>query len=90
MQQKETIQNDQFIRLDLVSKQTTLSKPFLRNNIATGLFPSPVKLGERLSVWLQSEVTAIMNARIAGNSNDEIKALVIKLEAQRKSIGGKV
>ena len=86
-QHHETIQNDQFIRLDLVSKQTTLSKPFLRNNIAKGLFPSPVKLGERLSVWLQSEVTAIMNARIAGNSNEDIKALVLELEAARKNAG---
>jgi prophage regulatory protein len=62
----------------------------LRNNIAKGLFPSPVKLGERLSVWLQSEVTAIMNARIAGISNDELKDLVKELEAARKSTGGKV
>jgi prophage regulatory protein len=89
-QQHETIQKDQFIRLDSVSSQTTLSKRFLRSDIAKGLFPRPIKLGERLSVFLQSEVDAIINARINGNSPEAIKALVIELEAQRKSTGGKV
>ena len=45
--------------------------------------PKPIQLGVRLSRWLESEVTAIINARIAGKSSTEIKALVIQLEAQR-------
>lgn len=43
----------------------------------------PIKFGLRVSRWLESEVTAIVNARIAGKSSTEIKALVIQLEAQR-------
>ena len=90
MQQNEAIQKDQFVRLDSVTHQTTLNEQFLRKDIAKGLFPRPIKLGERISVWVQSEVSAIINARIAGISNDELKSLVKDLEAARKSTGGKV
>ena len=90
MQQNEAIQNDQFVRHDLVKQQTTMCKPFLRKQIAKGLFPRAIKLSERVSVWLQSEITAFLNARIAGISNDELKDLVKELEAARKSTGGNV
>jgi prophage regulatory protein len=35
--------------------------------------------------WPSSEVTAINAARIAGKTDEEIRALVVKLEAARKS-----
>ncbi len=77
----------QLLRLALVSKQTAMPKSSVYAAIAKGLFTHPIKIGERMSAWLQSEVTAIVNARIAGKSNDEIKALVLKLEAERKNAG---
>jgi prophage regulatory protein len=80
----------QLLRLALVSKQTAMPKSSVYAAIAKGLFTSPIKLGERASAWLQSEVTAIINARIAGKSNDEIKALVLELEAERKNAGANV
>jgi hypothetical protein len=45
-------------------------------------------LGERISGWLESEVTAIMSARIAGKSETEIKELVLSLENQRMANWG--
>ena len=90
MQQNEAIQKDQFVRIGSVTQQTTLCKDFLYKQVAKGLFPSQIKLGERVSVWLQSEITTFLNARIAGISNDELKDLVKELEAARKSTGGKV
>ena len=90
MQQNEVIKNDQFVRIGSVTQQTTLCKDFLYKEIAKGLFPRSIKLGQRISVWLQSEVVAILNARIAGISNDELKDLVKELEAARKSMGGNV
>ena len=77
----------QLLRIALVSKQTAMPKSSVYAAIAKGLFTSPIKIGERMSAWLQSEITAINNARIAGKSNDEIKALVIELEAARKNAG---
>ena len=90
MQQNEENQKDQLLRLGSVTQKTTMRKHFLYKEVAKGLFPRPIKLGARVSVWLQSEVTALINARIAGKSNDEIKALVIELETARKSTGGEV
>ena len=77
----------QLLRIALLSKQTAMAKSSIYAAMAKGEFPHPIKLGERMVAWLQSEVTAIINARIAGKSNDEIKALVIELEAARKNAG---
>ena len=49
-----------------------------------GLFTPPVKLTPRSSAWPEHEVDAINAARIAGKSNDEIRALVARLVEQRK------
>lgn len=54
--------------------------------MAQGLFPKPIKLGPRSVGWLESEVEAINAARAAGKSDDEIRALVLKLEAARKTL----
>jgi prophage regulatory protein len=44
-----------------------------------------VKIGARASGWPSSEVAAINAARIAGATNEEIRALVAKLVAARQS-----
>jgi prophage regulatory protein len=51
--------------------------------VKKGLFTRPIKLGERISGWLETEVVAIMGARIAGKSEAQIKELVLSLENQR-------
>ena len=48
-----------------------------------GTFTKPVKIGARASGWPDHEVDAIVRARIAGKGDDEIRALVTKLHAQR-------
>jgi prophage regulatory protein len=53
--------------------------------IPAGLFPPPVKIGRRASAWPRSETEAVNAARIAGKGEDEIRALVSKLEAARKA-----
>ena len=53
-------------------------------DIKNGLFTTPVQIGARAVGWPSSEVEAINAARIAGKSNDEIRALVVQLEATRK------
>lgn len=50
--------------------------------IADGLFPPPIKIG-RKSVWPSNETQAIVRARIAGKSDDEIRALVCDLVSAR-------
>ena len=51
--------------------------------IHAGLFTSPVAIGQRAVGWPDHEVTAINAARIRGDSDDQIKALVAKLHAAR-------
>lgn len=54
-------------------------------DIQQGLFTPSVQIGARAVGWPSSEVEAINAARIAGKSDEEIRALVVKLEAARKS-----
>ena len=51
--------------------------------IKAGLFTKPVPIGQRSVGWPDAEVKAINQARIAGKSEAEIKALVDKLHADR-------
>ena len=51
--------------------------------IKAGLFTTGVAIGQRSKGWPHHEVHAINAARIAGQSEDQIKALVIKLHAER-------
>ena len=51
--------------------------------IKSGLFTKPVPIGPRSVGWPDYEIRAINSARIAGQSDDAIKALVIRLHAKR-------
>ncbi len=53
-------------------------------DIQQGLFTRPVQIGLRAVGWPSTEVEALNAARIAGKTDEEIRALVIKLEAARK------
>lgn len=54
-------------------------------DIQQGLFTRPVLIGTRAVGWPSSEVEALNAARIAGKSDDEIRALVVNLEAARNA-----
>lgn len=71
-------------RLPTVKSQSGLSRSTIYLRIANGLWTKPVSLGARAVGWPSSEVAAINCARIAGKSDAEIRALVVKLEAARK------
>lgn len=51
-----------------------------------GTFTRPVKRGKRSSGWPEEEVEILIAARAAGKSDEEIRALVIDLEAARQQI----
>jgi prophage regulatory protein len=73
------------LRLPAVKSQSGLSRSTVYLRISQGLWTKPISLGARAVGWPSSEVTAINAARIAGKSDDEICALVVKLEAARKT-----
>ena len=53
------------------------------NDIRSGLCTKPVPLGLRSVGWPDYEITAITNARIAGQTDEQIKELVSRLHAKR-------
>jgi prophage regulatory protein len=52
--------------------------------IRAGLFTKQVQIGQRSVGWPAGEVEAINAARVAGQSEDEIRALVTLLHGRRK------
>ena len=72
------------IRRKQVEDRTGLSRSTIYLRIQEGTFPRPVNLGVRAVGWPSDEVAALNAARIAGKTDDEIRALVAKLEAARK------
>jgi prophage regulatory protein len=75
------------LRLPAIKTSTGLSRSTIYLRIAQGVFPKPVSLGGRAVGWPASEVTTLNAARISGKSNEEIRDLVVQLEADRKMVG---
>jgi prophage regulatory protein len=73
------------LRLPAVKAESGASRSTIYLRIQQGLWPKPVRLGPRSVGWPASEVAAINTARIAGMTDEEIRTLVIKLEAARKA-----
>lgn len=73
------------LRLPAVQSESALSRSTIYLRIAQGLWTKPVSLGARAVGWPSSEVIAINTARIAGKSDQEIRLLVERLEAIRKT-----
>ncbi len=71
------------LRLPAVLKRRGRSRSAHYADIKAGLFVKPVKLGLRASGTPDDEVDALVAATIAGKSEAELRALVIKLQAAR-------
>ena len=71
------------LRRPAVQADSGYSKSTLYLLITQGLWPKPVRLGPRSVGWPAGEVRAMNAARIAGKTDEEIRALVETLEAAR-------
>ena len=74
------------LRLPVVLLRRGRSRSSHYADIKAGLFVKPVLIGSRATGTPDNEVEALNAARIAGKSDEEIRALVVKLEAARKSV----
>lgn len=80
---------DKVLRLPEVLSARGRSRSAHFLDIQKGLFTRPVKIGLRATGWPQSELAVLNAARIAGKSEEEIRAIVVRLEFSRKnSLGG--
>ena len=73
------------LRLPIILHERCRSRSAHYLDIQQGLFTRPVSIGLRAVGWPASELVALNAARIAGKSDDEVRALVVKLEAARKN-----
>jgi prophage regulatory protein len=73
------------LRLPAVLQRRGRSRSSHYADIQQGLFVKPVKIGSRAAGTPDHEVDALTAARIAGKSDDEIRDLVVMLEAARKA-----
>lgn len=72
------------LRLPTVKSESGLSRSTIYLRISQGLWTKPISLGGRAVGWPSSDVAAINAARIAGKTDDEIRALVTRLVVARK------
>lgn len=76
-------QSTSLLRLDTVISRRGRSRAQLYIDIKRGTMTPPVRLGEKLSAWPSHEIDTLNRAEIAGASQDELRALVQELIAQR-------
>ena len=77
------------LRRKQVQAESGYSRSTIYLRIAQGLWSKPVSLGARAVGWPAGEVSAVNAARIAGKSDDDIRALVASLELKRQTIDGR-
>lgn len=73
------------IRRKQAEAATGYSRSTIYLRISQGLWTRPVSLGARAVGWPAIEIDALNAARIAGKTDEQIRALVLKLEAARSS-----
>jgi prophage regulatory protein len=73
------------LRLPQVMTECGLARSTVYLRIKQGLLTRPISLGPRSVGWPQAEIETINNARISEKSEDDIRALVTKIQANRKS-----
>ena len=73
-------------KMDKVLLETGFrSRSTMHAAVREGLFTNQVAVGDGSVGWPDYEVTAIIQARIAGFSDEQIKALVVRLNDRRIS-----
>jgi prophage regulatory protein len=75
-------------RLPPVLAQTGYTRSKVYSDMDKGLFTKQIKIGPRAMGWLSTEVDALIAARVAGKTDDEIRQLVTELEAARQTTPG--
>lgn len=72
-----------FLKLPQVSTITGNSRSKIYADIKAKTFPAPVRLGNRSVAWVDHEINLWVQAKIAGQTDEELKALVDSLVAAR-------
>lgn len=71
------------LRRPAVTETYGIGRSTIYDLCAAGLLPRPVRISARSTGWLADELGAVFTARVAGKTDDEIRALVARLHAAR-------
>ena len=74
-------------RIDVACKMTGETRSTLYAKAKAGLLPVPIKIGPRAAAVPLREIAAINAARIRGEGDDAIRALVNRLHLERATLG---
>ena len=74
------------LRIPAAQAQSGYSRSTIYLRISQGLWTKQISLGPRCIGWPANEVSALNAARISGKTDEEIRALVVKLESARTSV----
>lgn len=75
-----------FVRLADVARRLGVTRQSVFIQAKRGTYPPFLKVGERAVGVLESEMQEMLRARLRGDSLEEIKALVQRLVAARKTL----
>ena len=73
----------QLWRLPEVQNQVGVKRSTVFAMVNDGTLPPPVKVGPRCTAWPADEVAAIVEARIGGANDDDLRELIARLVARR-------
>lgn len=69
---------------DIVAERLVpFRKSTIYRQMASGYFPKPIQVTPTISYWPEADVEEVMNARTAGLTGDELKAVVKEIEERR-------
>lgn len=71
------------LRLPAVLKATGVSRSLIYQQISEGMWPRPIRISNRSVGWLETEVQALINARVANFDSSAIRKLVRELSLKR-------
>ena len=74
------------LRFPNVRTKLGLSRSSIYDLVSKKLLPRPVRLGQRIVGFPENELEAVIAARIAGADDEQIRALVSKIHANRNNI----
>lgn len=78
--------NINLIRMARLRAKTALSRGSVYLQMKQGLLPTSLQIGEKSVAWIESEIDAVVMARIQRKSDADIRELVKKLEAARMNL----
>jgi prophage regulatory protein len=74
------------LRLPAVLKASGVSRSLIYQQISEGMWPKPIRISNRSVGWLETEVQALINARVANFDSPAIRRLVCELSLKRTQV----